>query len=115
MINLSMVDDSIMTNAKYNYLDTGKEYYLCLKEIMCICFYFKSSLSLTVLLKELLAVLLAVHTAKELLHLDLALQLHQCIEQVADQQQIQVPHLPVLSRNHIIQQENGGKQYYEIE
>lgn len=42
MINLSMVDDSIMTNAKYNYLDTGKEYYLCLNSLKTIKGYKKS-------------------------------------------------------------------------
>ena len=42
MINFSNVDDSIMTNAKYNYLDTGKEYYLCLNSLKTIKGYKKS-------------------------------------------------------------------------
>lgn len=42
MIIFSNLDDSIMTNAKYNYLDTGKEYYLCLNSLKTIKGYKKS-------------------------------------------------------------------------
>ncbi len=42
MIDLSKVDDSFMTSAKYNYLDTGKEYYLCLNSLKTIKGYKKS-------------------------------------------------------------------------
>ncbi|SDY59100.1 hypothetical protein [Lachnobacterium bovis] len=42
MIDISKVDDSFMTSAKYNYLDTGKEYYLCLNSLKTIKGYKKS-------------------------------------------------------------------------
>ena len=42
MINLSEVDDNFLTHTKYNYLGTGKEYYLCLNKLKTIKGYKKS-------------------------------------------------------------------------